>query len=496
MHFAERVKAYVRMHGAGYTLYRAGEMLAARVLLRDERRFRRERASWAELARQRVHPFSDVRLSVVIPVFNTRPKFLRALADSLLAQTHGNWEACLYDGGSTAETTKSALREIAARDSRFHVSFGEENAGISGNTNRAIAMATGDYIVLCDHDDVLAPDALWRLAEAIDAQHPDVLYTDEDKLTSFGAIHVDAHRKPDFCPDNLRSGNYICHLSALRRALLDEIGGLRPAFDGSQDHDLMLRACEQASGIAHIPRVLYHWRTLRRSMSHSCLSVCLDAAARATQESMRRIGFPGICCVEDGVLRLRYDVRECTVATLRIAKTASVAEVNQMARAATADMLLFLQADMPELSADGLRELMMYAQRPDVGAVTPLIQDERGRVLHAGYDILPDGTVRSRNRGLPATAGGWHGLNRTSYNISAVSPVCFLVRRSAFSALEESLPLAQSLICWCIQQEAAGLHHVYTPHCLLMATAEDLPETFRLAIPPNWHDPCRTGAKL
>ena len=232
MQWAERVRAYVRMHGAGYTLRRAGEMLAARVLLRDEWRFRREKASKRELATQRAHLFPNVRISVVVPVFNTRPKFLRALADSLLAQTHGVWEVCLYDGGSTSAETRKALEAIAARDSRFHVAYGVENAGISGNTNRAIKMASGEYIALCDHDDVLAPDALWRIAEAIDAHHPDVLYTDEDKLTAHGAIHVDAHRKPDFCPDNLRSGNYICHLSVIRRTLLDAIGGLRPHSTG------------------------------------------------------------------------------------------------------------------------------------------------------------------------------------------------------------------------------------------------------------------------
>lgn len=425
MQWAERVRAYVRMHGAGYTLHRAGEMLAARVLLRDEWRFRREKASKRELAAQRAHPFPNVRISVVVPVFNTRPKFLRALADSLLSQTHGVWEVCLYDGGSTSAETRRALEAIAARDSRFRIAFGAENAGISGNTNRAIKMAAGEYIALCDHDDVLAPDALWRIAEAIDAHHPDVLYTDEDKLTAHGAIHVDAHRKPDFCPDNLRSGNYICHLSVIRRTLLDAIGGLRPAFDGSQDHDLMLRACERADGVIHIPRVLYHWRTLRGSMSHTKLAVCLDAAARAVEESMRRNGFPGTCRVEDGVLRLRYDVGDFTVAALRLARDASAADVNRLAADSSADMLLFLRGDTAAPDADGLREMMMYAQRPDVCAVVPLVADARNRVLHAGYDILPDGTVRSRNRGLPVSAGGWHGMNRTSYNVTAVSPMCF-----------------------------------------------------------------------
>ena len=205
--WAKRGRASARRHGAAYTPPRAGELLAARVLLRDEWRFRREKASKRELAVQRAHPFPNVRISVVVPVFNTRLKFLRALADSLLAQTHGVWEACLYDGGSTSAETRKALEAIAARDSRFPIAIGAENAGISGNTNRAIKMAAGEYIALCDHDDVLAPDALWRIAEAIDAHHPDVLYTDEDKLTAHGAIHDDAHRKPDVCPDTLRSRN-------------------------------------------------------------------------------------------------------------------------------------------------------------------------------------------------------------------------------------------------------------------------------------------------
>ena len=455
--WAERVRAYVRMHGAGYTLHRAGEMLAARVLLRDEWRFRRERTSKRELATQRAHPFPDVRISVVVPVFNTRPKFLRALADSLLAQTHG--------------------------------------AGISGNTNRAIKMATGEYIALCDHDDVLAPDALWRIAEAIDAHHPDVLYTDEDKLTTHGAIHVDAHRKPDFCPDNLRSGNYICHLSVIRRTLLDAIGGLRPAFDGSQDHDLMLRACERADGVIHIPRVLYHWRTLRGSMSHTKLAVCLDAAARAVEESMRRTGFPGTCRVEDGVLRLRYDVGDFTVAALRLARDASAADVNRLAADSSADMLMFLWGDTAAPDADGLREMMMYAQRPDVCAVTPLVADARNRVLHAGYDILPDGTVQSRNRGLPVSAGGWHGMNRTSYNVTAVSPMCFLVRRGAFVPLAEGDSLAVDLAQWCMARMQEGMRHVYTPHCVVKADAESAFEGFRVKVPAGWYDPCATGSK-
>ena len=158
-------------------------------------------------------------------------------------------------------------------------------------------------------------------------------------------------------------------------------------------------------------------------------------------------------------------------------------------------VLLFLWGDTAEPDADGLREMMMYAQRPDVCAVMPLVADARNRVLHAGYDILPDGTVRSRNRGLPVSAGGWHGMNRTSYNVTAVSPMCFLVRRNAFVPMAEGNSLAVDLAQWCMARMQDGMRHVYTPHCVVKADAESAFEGFRVKVPAGWYDPCATGSK-
>ena len=158
-------------------------------------------------------------------------------------------------------------------------------------------------------------------------------------------------------------------------------------------------------------------------------------------------------------------------------------------------MLLFLWGDTAAPDADGLREMMMYAQRPDVCAVTPLVADARNRVLHAGYDILPDGIVQSRNRGLPVSAGGWHGMNRTSYNVTAVSPMCFLVRRNAFVPLAEGESLAVDLAQWCMARMQEGMRHVYTPHCVVKADAESAFEGFRVKVPAGWHDPCATESK-
>ncbi len=495
MRFLRRCSDYIRMHGASYTLRRAGEIAAAHLLRTDDRDFRRHCATPAELASQRAALPGQVLLSILVPVYNTRPSFLHALCDSFIAQSYPYWEACLYDGGSTREDTRTCLDALSQQDSRIRIQHSAENSGISGNTNHAAMMAQGEFLLLCDHDDTLAPDCLWRIARAICLDKADVVYTDEDKLVSSGAYHTDPHRKPDFCPDNLRSGNYICHLSALRKSLWDALGGMRPAFDGSQDHDLMLRACEKAETIVHVPHILYHWRTFRHSMSHQHLQVCLDAAARASQESMARIGFPGTCRVEDGVLRLRYQVdAHVQVAVLTLPENASGEDVNRLTREAEAEYLLFVSQGIDAPSQAGIAEMLMYAQRPDVCAVTPLIQDKRGRVLHAGYDISPEGWVLSRNRGLSAMIGGWHGMNRTSYNISAVSPACFLVRRDALTAFPASGTLPACMVLWCLAQAQHGLHHVYTPHCLLTAPDCDAFRPFQVSVPPDWHDPCLTGA--
>lgn len=494
MRLIRRCSAYVRMHGAGYTLHRLGEMVCTHLLRTDDRAFRQQCASAQELAFQRANLPGELLLSVVIPVYNTRADFLQALTDSLLAQSYPHWEACLCDGGSTRAETLHALRHLQQGDPRFRILFSPKNGGISGNTNEAAAMAQGEYIVLCDHDDVLAPDALWRVAQTLARSSPDLLYTDEDKLSSSGQYHTDPHRKPDFCPDNLRSANYICHMTVIRRTLWTRIGGLRSSFDGSQDHDLMLRVSECTNNIVHLPLILYHWRTFRHSMSHERLQTCLNAAARAVEAHMTRIGYPGTCRVEDGVLRLRYDVADASVAHLVISEDDPVGSINRQAAAATQDMLLFTLSGLPEPDEDGLREMMMYAQRRDVAAVTPLIQDRRGRVLHAGYDLLSDGTVQSRNAGLPSRAGGWHGLNRTSYNVSAVSPACFLIRREAFQPLDASLPLHQSMVQWCLAQSQRGLYHVFTPHCLLTAASRAPFQPFHVDLPKDWYDPCQTGS--
>lgn len=493
MSFVQRVISYVRMHGAGYTLRRAQEMLCERVLHTYDRRFRRESPRCAELAAQRAHQPEGGLISVAVPVYNTRPAFLEALAASLRAQTYARWEAVLYDGCSTDNTSIAAMDAIC--DGRIRVIHGEVNEGIAGNTNRAIAQCRGDFIALCDHDDTLAPDALWRVAEAIAAHQPDMLYSDEDKLTEDGRFHTDPHGKPDFCPDNLRSGNYICHLMVIRRSVLDAVGGLRPVYDGSQDHDLALRVSEVTDRIVHIPRTLYHWRTVGSSVSHRHLARCQDAAARAVTGHMTRIGYPGACTVEDGVLRLRYDVPDdLRVRMIRIPAHAPYSAMNRAAQEWSEDVLLFVHDSVTELTEGFVQELLMYAQREDVGAVTPMLTDRRGRVTHAGF-MLGAGGVFCRNAGLPWHAGGWHGQNRTSHNVAAVSAACFMIRRDHFIPFDESWQDGLGAVDWCLRLRERGLLCVYTPHARAVCGEEKLlsrfteAERFRRTW-PDVQDPC------
>ncbi len=257
-----------------------------------------------ELAQQKETVFDYMpRLSVVIPAYKTPERFLSAMLDSLLAQTYTNWEVCVADGSPKGEGVERVLKRYAMKDERFRYVILGENKGISGNTNAAIEMATGDFIVLADHDDTLAPDALFECVKAIN-QDPeiDVVYTDEDKLDIDGGELFEPHFKPDFNPDLLTSVNYICHLFVVNHELLLEVGLFKEEFDGAQDYDFILRCTEKARKIYHIPKALYHWRCHQDSTASNPESklYAFEAGARAVKAHYDRLGIP-VKSVEKGI---------------------------------------------------------------------------------------------------------------------------------------------------------------------------------------------------
>ncbi|MDD3252685.1 MAG: glycosyltransferase family 2 protein [Lachnospiraceae bacterium] len=244
-------------------------------------------------------------LSIVIPAYKTPEKYLREMLDSILAQTYKNWEVCVANGSPAGEgkIVDKVLQQYRAADARFKYRELGENLGISGNTNAAIELASGDFIVLADHDDTLPEHALFEVAAAVN-DHPgcDVLYSDEDKLDMDGGALFDPHFKPDFNPDLLTSVNYICHLFVVKRELLEQVGGFCNAFDGAQDYDFILRCTEAAKQIHHIPKVLYHWRCHQNSTASNPESklYAFEAGARAIMAHYERCGIPAVK-VEKGV---------------------------------------------------------------------------------------------------------------------------------------------------------------------------------------------------
>ena len=257
-----------------------------------------------ELAQQKEFVFDYMpRLSVVIPAYKTPERFLSAMLDSLLAQTYTNWEVCVADGSPKGEGVERVLKRYAMKDERFRYVILGENKGISGNTNAAIEMATGDFIVLADHDDTLAPDALFECVKAINKDPEiDVVYTDEDKLDIDGGELFEPHFKPDFNPDLLTSVNYICHLFVVNHELLLEVGLFREEFDGAQDYDFILRCTEKARKICHIPKALYHWLCHQDSTASNPESklYAFEAGARAVKAHYDRLGIP-VKSVEKGI---------------------------------------------------------------------------------------------------------------------------------------------------------------------------------------------------
>ena len=273
------------------------------------------------------------RFSIITPVYETPADVLRKMLLSVLGQSCGDWELCLVNDASKEPHVREILDRAAARDPRVRVEHSERNAGIVGASNRALAMAQGEFVALLDHDDALHPDALAHVAAALDADpEADYLYTDEDKVDRRG-LHSGFFFKPDWSPERMRTQMYTCHFSVFRRALVEEVGGFDPDFEGSQDWDLVLRVTERARRVVHVPRILYHWRTLETSAAgggEEAKPYAFEAGRRAVQAHCDRIGLPAEVerdPDDPGVLHLRPRLREQPLVSIVIPTAGGSREV-------------------------------------------------------------------------------------------------------------------------------------------------------------------------
>lgn len=247
-----------------------------------------------ELKAQRNTGFAySPKFSIVIPVFKTPEKYLKEMLNSIIHQTYVNWELCIADGSPEGEDVAHILKCYGKEDSRIHFRVLGENHRIAGNTNAALEMATGDFIVLADHDDAITPDALYECVKVLNEDREvEVLYSDEDKMDMDGGALFDPHFKPDFNPDLLTSVNYICHMFVVKSSLVKQVGGFREEFDGAQDYDFIFRCTEEAKKIYHIPKVLYHWRCHQDSTAGNPSSklYAFEAGSRAIMAHYGRMG--------------------------------------------------------------------------------------------------------------------------------------------------------------------------------------------------------------
>ncbi len=448
------------------------------------------------LEKQRNHKFSKTPLiSIAVPAYKTPGVFLRQMIRSVQDQTYGNWELCIANGSPEDEEMKKILRECAREDSRIRYKNLKENLGIAGNTNEAFAMAGGEFVGLLDHDDLLAPNALYEAVKAVNKNpQADVIYTDEDKVTTDLSEHFQPHLKPDFSLDLLRSNNYICHFFIVRREILEKTGGFRKEFDGAQDHDLIFRCVEQAREIAHIPEILYHWRTHKASTADNPASkmYAFDAGKRAIEAHLDRMGVKGIVShTKDlGFFRVKYPIQGSPLVsviipnkdeepTLRacidsirekttyknyeiliIENNSTSKEIfqyykelsgqenirifnwkkefnysainNYGASKARGEYLLFLNNDVTVITPDWMEEMLGVCQRKEVGAVGVKLLYPDNTIQHAGCVIGIGGIAGHMFVDMPADRTGYLHKASILQDMSAVTAACMMMKRKAF----------------------------------------------------------------
>ena len=386
------------------------------------------------------------RFSILLPVYNPPADFLRACIESVRAQHHTAWELRIVDDASTSPEIPPLLQHYRALDPRIHVLSEPKNNGISRATNAAFAAATGDYVVMLDHDDVLRPHALSELAAKLTAEPDlDAVYSDEDKFSPDGTRTLPL-LKPGFSPEFLRGVMYVGHVLCVRTSLARALGGFDPTFDGIQDYEFILRLSERTSRVGHIPRILYHWRQSPQSSAllGNVKGNMDNRQARAVQAHLQRLGDPRRAEPLGGhriQLVARADFAPAIHEVRLNTPDAPLPALLSAANASSAKFILLLDPRTPALSADARRELAAVAALPDSGCVAPILVSSANHILESGCTYSESGDVVPIMRGFDASGDGYNGTLRCNREVAAVSPWCVLIRRSIVLAhLADGIP--------------------------------------------------------
>lgn len=435
------------------------------------------------------------KISILIPVYNIERRYLAACLDSILSQIYDNYEVCLVDDHSTLEETKSTLTEYKNKDKRIKVKYRSENGHISRTTNDALKMATGDFVALMDDDDLLTPDALYKVVSVLNKNKSlDLIYSDEDKLNPKG-LYCDPNFKPDFSPDTLLSLNYICHLVVLRRKIVEEVGGFTVGLEGAQDHDLLLKVTEKTNKIYHIPEILYHWRMIEgsTSMTISNKSYATDKGKLAIENALARRNIKGTVekdelstyyrvyytyekepkisiiiptrdyvdilktCIDSIYEKTNYKNYEIIIANndSKEKKTLdffdeykkkyknfkvvdcimefNYSRINNIAvEKATGEYIVLLNNDTEVITGDWLKIMVGYAMQKHIGAVGPKLLYPDETVQHGGVILGLGGVASHAYIGATRDDFGMYGRLRVPYNYSACTAACLMIKKTKF----------------------------------------------------------------
>ena len=448
------------------------------------------------LEAQKKHKF-DYRplISIAVPAYQTPVEFLKQMIESLISQTYPEWELCIANASPDNEEMQRVLADYSAKDSRVRFCNLKENLGIAENTNRAFSMAKGEFMGLLDHDDLLAPNALYEIVQALQ-DHPqaDALYTDEDKVTTELDEHFQPHLKPDFNLDLLRSNNYICHFFVVRRSIVEKAGGFRKEFDGAQDYDFIFRCTENAREVLHVPEILYHWRTHKASTADNPASkmYAFEAGKRAIEANLERTETKGVVShTQDlGFYRVKYPVqgkplvsviipnkdeketlqtcmemlnsntsyqnfeiiiiennsttdeifryykelsKDPRIHLLRWGKEFNYSAINNFGVAhAKGEYLLFLNNDVKSINPDWMEEMLGVCQRPEVGGVGAKLIYPDNTIQHAGCVVGMGGIAGHMFVDMPADRTGYLHKASLLQDMSAVTAACLMMKKEVF----------------------------------------------------------------
>ena len=480
-----------------------------------------------------------IKISILVPLYNTPEPFLRDMITSVLNQTYQNWELCLADGSDAEHGEVGRIcREYLEKDSRIVYQKLLKNEGISGNTNECLKLATGEYIGLFDHDDILHPSTLYEYVKAVNEQDADYIYCDETTFKN-GDINkmLTMHFKPDYAVDNLRANNYICHFSVFAKRLLEGEELFRSRFDGSQDHDMILRMTDRAKHIVHIPKLLYYWRCHEGSVASGidAKPYVVAAAKGAVADHLRRHGFTHFQITStrafETIFKIRYeiigdpmisivipnkdhaaDLKRCITSILEkstyenyeiviVENGSETKEIfdyytslkdydnirvvtyekpegqngfnysainNFGVKQTKGDYILLLNNDTEVITVNWMEELLMYAQREDVGAAGAKLYYGNKTIQHAGV-VLQLGAHRTAGHshyGQSRENLGYMGRLCYAQNVSAVTGACLLVKKSLFEevgGLDESFAISLNDVDFCLKLREKGLLNVFTP---------------------------------